>query len=406
MIIAWDGRALVGSRTGIGWYTHHLIRGFVSLEESSQLGGSLPPHPNPPPQGGREHLSPSPLAGEGWGGGEWRADLYLNKPIADQFSDLVTPCVVPYPNTVRLRSFWENLLLPLLLKCYPPDVWHSPLSVIPKGLKCKTVATIHDLAFLHFPGILPPAYRKYWTTRIAGACERADRLIAVSRTTQEDLHHWFNVEDERITVIHEAADSFYHTSPSLAEIVSVKSRLDLKGSFFLFVGTLEPRKNLAFLLEVYQLLQQRIPNPPPLLIIGGKGWLQPDLESRIESFQGRVRLLGYVERRDLRALYRCARLVFIPSKYEGFGLQAAEAMACGAVVIASKVSSLPEVVGEGGVLLPIDAPEVWVDKILELSENEAELGRMRDKAVRQAARFSWLRTARETFDVYKGVMGS
>jgi len=370
VIIAWDGRGLVGPRTGIGWYTHHLIRGFIMLEE------------------------------------EWSADLFLNKAIPDQFGERVTSRILPYPNTVRLRSFWENQLLPLILKRHPPDIWHSPLSVVPKGFSCKAVATIHDLAFLHYPEILPAAYRKYWTRRITGGCARAERLIAVSRSTKEDLRHWFDVPDERVVVIHEAADPFYNLPPSQEASTAVLSRLGVEKPFFLFVGTLEPRKNLVFLLDVYRLLLERIKDPPTLVIAGGKGWLQEDLKTRINSFRGQVRLLGYLSRHDLRVLYRSAGMVLIPSRYEGFGLQAVEAMACGAVVLSSNVSSLPEVVGEGGVLLPIDSPEVWVDKIIQLADNEPELGRLREMAIRQASGFNWPRAALETYQVYLNVMGS
>ncbi len=370
MKIAWDGRGLVGPRTGIGWYTHHLIRGFQTLEE------------------------------------DWSADLYLNKAIPDQFGEEVTRRILPYPNTVRLRSFWENNLLPWGLKRHPADLWHSPLSVVPKGLPCKTVATIHDLAFLHFPDILPRAYREYWTRRVTGACARADKLIAVSEATRKDLHHWFDVPDERVVVVYEAADPFYHFPPSQEEIKSVRSRLGLEDPFFLFVGTLEPRKNLAFLLDVYQLLRKKIKDPPQLVIAGGKGWLQEDVEDRILALGTKGKLVGYLNRNELRALYRSAEMVLVPSRYEGFGLQAVEAMACGAVVLSSNVSSLPEVVGDGGVLLPLDTPEVWVDKIIELADNDPELARLRERAVRRTARFSWPQAAQETLRVYQSVMGS
>lgn len=370
MIIAWDGRGLVGPRTGLGWYTHHLIRGFESLDE------------------------------------DWSASLYLNKPVADQFGTRVNQRVFRFPNTVRLRSIWENLYLPLALQRNPPDIWHSPLSVVPKGLKCKAVATIHDLAFLHFPQILPASYWNYWTRRISGALTRTDRLIAVSEATRRDLQHWFDVEDGRITVVYEAADPFYNHPPTPEETASVRSRSMMDGPFFLFVGTVEPRKNLPFLLDVYKQLLGIMKNVPPLLIVGGKGWLQEDLEARIASFGGRVHLLGYLPQCDLRVLYANAQLVLIPSRYEGFGLQAAEAMACGAVVLSSNVSSLPEVVGEGGVLLPIDSTDMWVDKIAELTENEPQLGLLRERAVKQASSFSWQRAARETFGVYQGILGS
>lgn len=363
--IAWDGRGLVGPRTGIGWYTHHLIRGFEALLE------------------------------------EWSADLYLNHSIADTFSSRVRPRVFTYANTVRLRGLWENMILPWALHRHPPDVWHSPLSVVPKKARFARVATIHDVAFLRFPHILPREYRKYWTKRIKDSCRNADLLIAVSEATRSDVLEFFRVDPSRVTVVHEAADPFYHSAPSPEEVESVRRQHNLPGDFFLFVGTLEPRKNLSFLLDVYEALLARREEVPTLAVAGGKGWLQSGIGERLSALGDKVRPLGYLERGDLRALYAASTLVMVPSLYEGFGLQAAEAMACGAVVLASDVSSLPEVVGEGGLLLPIDGAEPWVDKILELVDNPSEAERLRRAAVERARHFSWEGAAVETFAAYR-----
>jgi glycosyltransferase involved in cell wall biosynthesis len=363
--IAWDGRALVGPRTGIGWYTHHLIRGFESIEE------------------------------------DWTAGLYINQAIPDHFGERIHVKSLPFPNTVHLRPLWENLWLPAMLRKGPPDVWHSPLSVVPRKAPCATVATVHDVAFLHYPEILSPAYRKYWTRRIGQACQKADRVIAVSEATRKDLLEGFQADPARVSVVHEAADPLYSLPAEEGEKQEIRRRFDLPGGFFLFVGTLEPRKNLRFLFDVYGEVSRRWKEALPLVVAGGKGWLEPDIEKRIEAFGGKVRQAGYLERRDLRALYQTATLVLVPSLYEGFGLQAVEAMACGAVVMASNVSSLPEVVGEGGVLLSIESRDAWVDKIIELSDNERERELLSAKALSQAARFSWKRAAEETCQVYR-----
>jgi glycosyltransferase involved in cell wall biosynthesis len=356
---------LVGPRTGIGWYTHHLIRGFEALDE------------------------------------EWSASLYLNREIPDSFPANIQPRIIRYPNTVRLRCFWEYMLLPYALRHGKPDIWHSALSLIPPKVSCPTVATIHDVAFLHFPEVLPSVYRRYWTRRVREACNRADCVISVSEATRRDLVELCGADPSKIQVILEAPDPFYRERVSEEEKASIRKRFGLPDRYCLFVGTLEPRKNLSFLLDVYETVLSRKRDCPPLLVAGGKGWLQSDVEGRLKALAPQVLQAGYLNRPELRALYQAALLVLVPSRYEGFGLQAAEALASGAVVLAADNSSLPEVVGEGGVLLSLEERDAWVDKILELSDNESELRRLKQQAEIQSSGFSWEKAARETFGVYR-----
>ena len=365
MRIAWDGRALVGSKTGIGWYTHHLLSALSRLEA------------------------------------EFTGDLFLNGETPEHFGPRVRKTVVRFPKTVHLRFFWEGVLLPRALRGERFDLWHSPLAVIPERLGMATVATIHDIAFVLFPEIQPASYRRYWTRWTERACRRADRLIAVSESTKRDLLNHFETDPAKIAVVYEAADPFMAAEPSHEEVNRVRINHNLPESFLLFVGTLEPRKNLPFLCRVYETAEKRGRKLPPLVAAGGKGWLESEWRDSIARMGGNVRILGYLDRVDLRVIYRLASLVLVPSLYEGFGLQAAEAMASGAAVVAADVSALPEVIGEGGVLLPITDPEIWVDKIVELMENPSLREALKGKAKLQASLFSWEKAARETFEVYR-----
>lgn len=364
MKIVWDGRALVGPRTGIGWYTHHLLKAFGRIE------------------------------------GGWTADLVVNKPIEDRFDERIRTKVIQFPNTVHLRSVWEKTLLPNVLRRIHPDVWHSPLTLIPAGGDFAKVATVHDIAFILYPEVQPRSYRKYWIQKHREACERADRIICVSESTRRDLLAHFEIDPSRVAVVHEAGDPSMTARTDAKVDPDLLARFGLPLDFLMFVGTLEPRKNLPFLLSVYETAAGEGIDLPPLAVVGGKGWLQSGLADRIAGLGDRVRMLGYLGRSDLEALYHATRLVLVPSRYEGFGLQAAEAMACGAPLIAADVSSLPEVVGEGGILLPIDSPRVWVDKIRELLDNGDALREISTKAQVQAARFSWRRAAEETFAIF------
>ena len=368
MRIAWDGRGLVAPRTGIGWYTYHLLEAFSSLEE------------------------------------DWQGHLLLNRDVEDAFHHRIRKQIIPFPNTVHLRAIWERILLPRSLRRMDLDVWHSPMTVIPPRTGArKTVATVHDIAFLLYPEIQPPSYRKYWTRWTREACQRADRVIAVSESTRRDLIEHFPVDPSKIAVVQEASDPFMAETASGSEVHRVVKERDLPPRFLLFVGTLEPRKNLPFLLDVYDEADRRGIHLPPLIVAGGKGWLQPGMEERIAGMSDRVRCLGYLGRTELRVLYQQATLVLVPSRYEGFGLQAADAMAAGSLVLASNLSSLPEVVGEGGILLPVEDPGVWVDKISELVEDTVTLDLWREKAKQQASGFSWERAAQETLRVYRNL---
>ena len=365
MRIAWDGRALVGPRTGIGWYTHHLVRAFGEMES------------------------------------DWEADLLVNRPISDSFGDRVRQVVLGFPNTVHLRPLWEKGILRRWLQRNPIDVWHSPLTLVPKFGDFAKVATVHDIAFLLYPEVQPRSYRRYWIRKHREACRWSDRIICVSESTRRDLLEHFDVEPDRVVVVHEASDPSIASGKSPEVYREEVRRLGLAGDFLLFVGTLEPRKNLGFLLSVYEVAEREGIDLPPLAVVGGKGWLQSGLAERVRSLEGRVIMMGYLGRPELEALYHQAKLVLVPSQYEGFGLQAAEAQASGAVVLAADVSSLPEVVGEGGRLLPIESPRIWVDNIRELLENEDRLKDWSQKALGQAARFSWTRAAEETYRVYQ-----
>jgi len=358
---------LVGPRTGIGWYTRHLLQGFSFLED------------------------------------DWTGTVIGNRTLRDEFSDRIRREVIPFPNTVRIRFLWESVLLPARLNRMNFDVWHSPMTVIPRHIgKIATVATVHDIAFLLYPEIQPPRYRGYWTRRIATACHRANRIIAVSESTRRDLLERFEVDPAKVRVVHEAADPFLSQEVSEEELEETRKRFSLPERFLLFVGTLEPRKNLAFLLEVYEEAQRRKVEIPPLVVVGGKGWLQKEVEQRLSNLGDRVRRVGYLDRKDLRAFYGLSDLTLVPSLYEGFGLQALEAMAAGCVVVASDSSSLPEVVGKGGILLPIDrGAGIWLDKILELVDNESACRSWREKGRIRAGSFSWTRAAEETFRVYQ-----
>jgi glycosyltransferase involved in cell wall biosynthesis len=194
--------------------------------------------------------------------------------------------------------------------------------------------------------------------------------------------------------------------PDSAAACALRALNDLPEEFVLFVGTLEPRKNVALLLDAWSLLEDRHGLRPTLVIVGGKGWFYEALEARVQALglSSRVRFAGYVLDADLPVWYSAATLFVYPSLYEGFGLPPLEALACGTPAIVSDRSSLPEVVGDAGLALPPDDAQAWADAIALLLGSPDKRKAMSEAGLRQAARFSWSQTAGQTAEVYRQVL--
>jgi glycosyltransferase involved in cell wall biosynthesis len=259
---------------------------------------------------------------------------------------------------------------------------------------CPAVITVHDLAIYSHPEWFPSGQAFATRVVVPRSIRRSDAIIAVSASTSADLREMFGVDPERVAVIPEAASSRYRPL-SRDDLEAERLRLRLPERFILFVGTIEPRKNLETLLEAWALLSGR----PPLVVAGAWGWRYERVRERLERLGDGVKLLGAVEPAVLPALYNLATCLAHPAWYEGFGLTPLEAMACGTPVVCSDTSSLPEVVGDAALLVPPDHVEGWrrhLERLLGDGELRVELRR---KGLLQAARFSWDRTADLTWGV-------
>jgi glycosyltransferase involved in cell wall biosynthesis len=294
----------------------------------------------------------------------------------------------------------EQLALPLELATIRCDVYHAPDFIPPFVRRVPAVVTIHDLAFLKWPELLTAQSRRYYG-QVARAVRSAERVIAVSARTRDDLIELVDAPAHRIDVVYEAADERFRPADPAA-VAAVRARLALPERYFLFVGTREPRKNLRRLLQAQALLADE-PGSPDLVIAGRPGWLSEDLEGHAQrlGIARRVHFTGGVGEDDLPALYSGATAFVLPSIYEGFGLPTLEAMACQTPVIASTGGSLPEVVGDAALLIdPFDViglaaamRRLWQEPALR----EEMVGRGRARA----GQFSWRRAAEETLDVYR-----
>jgi glycosyltransferase involved in cell wall biosynthesis len=295
---------------------------------------------------------------------------------------------MPFPR------LWTHLRLSWEIVRRSPDLLFVPAHVLPLVRPRRTVVTIHDLGYLFFPHAHTLRRRLELHLSTAWNARKATRVIAVSQATKDDLVRRYRVPKERVQVVHHGVTSRFRPTDDPA----VPARYGLPPSYLLYLGTLQPRKNIERLLQAYA----RLPaGAPPLVLAGAKGWYFERIARTIDELGLGQRLVlpGYVADEDVPAILSAATALVYPSLYEGFGLPALEAMACGTPVIAARTSSLPEVVGEAGLLVdPLDVGALGA--AMERLLSDAVLGeQLRSRGLERARAFTWERCARETMAV-------
>jgi glycosyltransferase involved in cell wall biosynthesis len=284
-------------------------------------------------------------------------------------------------------------------------LFHATEHLLPKLTRARSVFTLHDTAYLRFPEHHLPRNRIYLRTMMPRFLRRADRIIAVSESTRRDALHFYPLDPEKIEVIPEGVEARFRPDIEPDVVSRIRSRYALPDRFLLSIGTIEPRKNLPTLVEAYAALGERHPEVG-LVIAGGRGWLYERFFEQLRSLglEDRVVLTGYVPEDDIPALLNAAEVFAFPSEFEGFGLPPLEAMACGIPVASSNAASLPEVVGDAGLLLPPRDVGAWVtalDRLLDDRQLQADL---RARGLSRARLFGWDAAARRTLEVYRSVM--
>jgi glycosyltransferase involved in cell wall biosynthesis len=312
-------------------------------------------------------------------------------------------------STMRRVSCWtpshhrfERLALALEVAPRRLDLLHSPDFIPPLFGAGKYVITIHDLAFLHYPQFLTAESRRYYNGQIAAAVQRADRIISVSEATRRDVIDLLEVAPEKLDVVLEGVTANFRPLPP-GDLIPALEKYRLTAGYILFVSTLEPRKNVSGLLRAYAALRAILPDTPPLVLVGDQGWLPEPVYGMAEKLNlgDHVRWLGRVSYEMLPALYGAAGVFCLPSFYEGFGLPPLEAMACGTPVIVSQRASLPEVVGEAGLLINPDDTDDLAEALRRVVTDSTLAADMRKNGLTQAGKFSWRRAAQETLAVYE-----
>lgn len=304
------------------------------------------------------------------------------------------------------RILWEQFLQPIALRQEGVDLHHGLAFVAPVAIPCPFIITAYDLSFKRYPEAFKPLNRIYLSIFTKQSARRAEAVITISESTRQDMIHFFTLPPHKVHTVHCGVDDSFQILPQ-AQVEAFKARHGLPEAFVLFVGTLEPRKNVAGLIEAYAIWRKRDKGAPKLFIGGGKGWYYQEVFKLVEKFNltSEVVFPGYLPQGDLRLWYNAATMFVYPSRFEGFGLPVLEAMACGTPVITSNVSSLPEVAGDAAWLVDPTDIDALSEAMYRVFNNPDLRQTMRQKGLIQKARFSWQKTVTETTQVYRQVLG-
>ena len=283
------------------------------------------------------------------------------------------------------------------------DLFHFPNFISRPVKSGKTVVTIHDLAFRRFPQYIEKKNLSFLNDNLPRTLAKADKIIAVSRFTKEELLKFYPLPDEKIKVIYEGIDEIFRRSNDRLQLDKVREKYKLPEKFLLWVGTLEPRKNIFGLLEAFAIFKERDKTNYKLVMAGKRGWNYQGFFEKVQnlSLTDDVLLTEYAADKDLPFIYNLAEVFIFPSFYEGFGLPPLEAMACGLPVITTP--ALGEVAEEAALMVsPHDASGI-ARGMAEVLENTDLKANLIQKGLKQAGKFSWDKAASETLSLYESV---
>src|SRR3989344_2601359 len=359
-------RANLPNPTGVERYAAELIKNFARLDSYNEYVLYFRTKPQ-----------------------QWFYDLPKNFSIK----------VIPFP------KFWTQLRLSWEMIIHPVDVLFIPASALPLWHPKKSVVTFHDVAWRIYPQTFMPIMRRYleWSSRFA--VKSANQILAVSQVTKDDLIKFYQADPNKITVTHLGLDSTFQPK-KYEEVQPVLDKYDLVyQKYVLFVGSIQPRKNIIRLVEGYQKIKQANHVEEKLVIAGGRGWLWEPILKKIKmvGLDGSTKYLDYVKQEDLPYLIAGAKLLTLTSLYEGFGLPPLEAMASGVPVVVSNVSSLPEVVGDAGRLVDPNSVDDIAAGLLEVLTNRNVKNEMIKKGLERSKQFTWEATARKTLEIFNSL---
>lgn len=307
--------------------------------------------------------------------------------------------------TPAVRLMWEQTVLPRLTRQAKIDVLHSLHYTKPLWPGCASVVTFHDMTFFLYPHLHTRSKRIFFPIATRMSARQAKAIIADSESTRQDIIRLLRVSEEKVFTVLLGVDPSFRPIKDSALKKRIEEHYHLPDKFILYLGMVEPRKNLPMLIRAYNELVER--GAEEHLVVAGRfGWMYEDIFRLVELFglKDRVHFTGYVSQNDLPVVYNLARVFVYPTLYEGFGLPPLEAMACGVPVITTNVSSLPEIVGDAGILIPANDRVALVNALENVLNNREISAELAAKGPQRAAQFTWERTARQTLKVYQHVL--
>ncbi len=373
MRIALDGMPLGSKLTGVGHYTLELADGLARVAPGDHLTLITP-----------QSASPAGVAP-------------INRQLPENLSH------IQLERGLKNRRWW-SIGLPLYLRQNSFDLFHGTNYEIPLWWNRPSVVTIHDLSLLLHPGAHEPRLVRRARWRLPLMAQRAARIITPTQAIKNEVCSNLGIAPEKVVVTPEAPRRiFRRLHPAQTE--EPRRRLGIENNFILFVGTLEPRKNLERLVQAFEQILRSTSLSPQLVIAGGEGWLMDDFAAGIKSrgLAERICLTGYLQDADLCALYSSCRVFVYPSLYEGFGLPLVEAMACGAPVVTSEIPSIKETVENSARCADPLSVDGMASAIVELLSDEKVNQHFSVAGMQRVQRFSWEQTALKTWQVYREV---
>ena len=370
MHVGFDITPLAGQRTGVGNYCHYLLKSLLRLGEADITGFSAS----------------------------------LTAPCLNGFESLPLRRL-NMPTRVLYKS-WEWFRRPRIDTLMPGiDVYHATNYFLPPAGSARRVVTFHDLAFVKRPELCSPKISGLFARLAGGFAAEADAVIACSESTRKDTVELLGADPAKVAVAYEAVDEDFQPVERAKAAALLEKRHNIRQPFVLFVGTLEPRKNIPALVEAFAGLAKDIPHT--LVLAGGQGWNSESVFDAIEQFglRDRVVCTGFVSpHSDLALFYSAADAFVFPSLYEGFGLPLLEAMACGCPIAAANTSSVPEVAGPAAEYFDPEEPADIGRAVRKVLEDAPLRYSLVAHGLVQAAKFSWENCARDTLDVYRRVL--
>lgn len=361
LLIGFDAMATEGRQSGLGFYTRHLLDALKPLMT-------------------------------GW----FRLKVFSESRQPSE--DLHT--------FERLR--WSNWTLPGLIRRDRADILHVPAFAPPLIKPCKMIVTVHDIAGMLFPNQIGWPSKLYWGRWLPLSIKGADRIIAISEHTKKDLVTHLRIDEKKIRVIYPSGHESFDCNVPAERISRVREKIGLMGRYYIYVGTLEPRKNLRRILEAFRRIR-RSDSDIQLVLVGSKSFGRGRYAAMLEREYGlddgdAVIAPGFLDHDELNALYCDALGLLFPSLYEGFGIPILEAMASGCPVLTSALTSTPEAAGDAAILVDPYSVDSIHKGMSDLSGGGALRGSLRRKGFEQVKRFSWQNAASETLNVYRSMI--